>query len=59
MLVRGVEWNAPDFKLTPAIAESLDPSGAQSQILPKILLVDDICTHFKCVIQEIGTLENG
>ena len=57
MLVRGVEWNAPDFKLTPAIAESLDPSGAQSQIPPKVLLINDIRTHFKCVIQEIGNLQ--
>ena len=28
MLVKGVGWTAPNFKLVPAIAESLDPSGA-------------------------------
>ena len=57
MLVKGVEWKAPNFKIVPAVAESLDPNGAQSQIPPKILLVNDIFTHFKCAIQEIGTLE--
>ena len=57
MLVRGTEWKAPSFKLVPAIAESLDPNGAQSQIPPKVLLVNDIRTHFKCTIQEIGTLD--
>ncbi|GLJ26886.1 hypothetical protein SUGI_0525910 [Cryptomeria japonica] len=35
MLVRGVKWTAPNFKLVPAIAESLDPSGAQSRIPSK------------------------
>ncbi|GLJ26565.1 hypothetical protein SUGI_0514850 [Cryptomeria japonica] len=35
MLVKGVEWTAPNFKLIPAIAESLDPSGAQSRIPSK------------------------
>ena len=57
MLVRGVEWKAPNFKLGPMIAESLDPNGAQSQIPPKVLLINDIQTHFKCAVQEIGTLE--
>ena len=57
MLVQGVEWKAPDFKLAPAGAETLDPSEAQSQIPPKVFLVNDIHTHFKCAIQEIGTLE--
>ena len=57
MLVCGVQWKVPDFKLTPAIAETLDPSDAQSQIAPKVLLVNDIHTHLKCAIQEIGTLE--
>ena len=57
MLVKGVEWRAPNFKLAPAIAESLDSQGAQSQIPPKVLLINDIRTHFKCSIQEIGTLE--
>ena len=57
MLVRRVEWKEPNFKLVPTIAKTLDPSGAQSQILPKVLLINDIRTHFKCSIQEIGTLE--
>ena len=57
MLVKGVEWKAPNFKLVPAIAKSLDSQGAQSQIPPKVLLVNYIRTHFKCTIQEIGTLE--
>ena len=30
VLVHGVEWKASNFKLTLAIAETLDPSGAQS-----------------------------
>ena len=42
MLVRGEEWKAPNFKLAPAIAESLDPNGAQSQIPSKVLLVNDM-----------------
>ena len=50
MLVKGVEWKAPNFKLVPTIAESLDPHGAQSQIPPKVLLINDIRTHFKCTI---------
>lgn len=57
MLVRGVEWEVPNFKLSPIVAETLDQSGAQYQITPKVLLVNDICTHFKCASQEIGTLE--
>ena len=57
MLVKGVEWKAPNFKLVPAIAESLDPHGAQSRIPPKVLLINDIRTHFKCTFKEIGTLE--
>ena len=57
MLVKGVEWRAPNFKLAPTIVESLDSQGAQSQIPPKVLLINDIRTHFKCSIQEIGTLE--
>lgn len=57
MLVQGVEWEALDFKLTLAVARTLDPSGAQSQIPRKVLLVSNIRTHFKCAIQEIGTLE--
>ena len=57
MLVQGVEWKVLDFKLVPTIAKTLDPSDAQSQISPKVLLVNDIHTHFKYAIQEIGTLE--
>ena len=57
MLVHWVEWKVPDFKLTPAIVETLDPSSVKSQIPPKVLLINDICTHSKFVIQEIGTLE--
>ena len=57
MLVKGVEWKAPNFKIVPAVAESLDPNGAQSQIPPKVLLINDIRTHFKCSVQEIGTLD--
>ena len=30
MLVKGVEWKDPNFKLVPAIPESLDPHRAQS-----------------------------
>ena len=41
----------------PTIVETLNLSGAQSQIPPKVLLINDIQTHFKCSIQEIGTLE--
>ena len=43
--------------LIPAIAESLDPYGAQIKIPLKVLLINDIRTHFKCNVQEIGTLE--
>ena len=57
ILVRGVEWKAPDFKLAPVVAETLGPRRPQSQIPPKVLLINDIHTHFKCAIQEIGTLE--
>ena len=57
MLVQGVEWKVLDFKLAPMVVETLDPSRAQSQIHPKVLLINDIFTHFKCAIQECGTLE--
>ena len=57
MLVYGVEWKALEFKLTPTVPKTLDPSGAQSQIPPKVLLINDIHSHFKCVRKEIGTLE--
>ena len=52
-----MEWKAPDFKLSPVVAKTLDLSGAQSQIPSKVLLIDDICLHFKCAIQDIGILE--
>ena len=57
MLVWGVEWKALDFKLSLAITETLDLVGAQSQIPSKVLLVNDICSYFHCLIQDIGTLE--
>ena len=57
MLVHGVEWKVPNFKLVPAVVEALDSSGAQSQIPPKVLLINDICNHFKGTIQELKTLE--
>ena len=57
MLVHGVEWKAPYFKLVLAIAEALEPSGAQSKIPPKVLLINDIHSHFKGTIQELKTLE--
>ncbi|GLJ37933.1 hypothetical protein SUGI_0771840 [Cryptomeria japonica] len=38
MLVKGVKWTAPNFKLVPVIAESLDPSGAQSRIPSKVAI---------------------
>ena len=57
MLVKGVEWKAPNFKIIPSIIESLDPYGAQSQIPPKVLMINEIRTHFKCIVQELGTLE--
>ena len=57
MLVQGVEWKALNIKLPPVVVETLDPSRAQSQIPPKVLLVNDIHIHFKCAIEEIGTLE--
>ena len=57
MLVKGVEWKALNFKIVPAIAQTLDPHGAQLQIPPKVLLINDIRTHFSCTMQEIGTLD--
>ena len=53
ILVHGFEWKALDFKLTPMISKTIDPSSGQSQIPLQVLL----CTHLKCLIQEIGTLE--
>lgn len=46
MLVRGVDYKAPKFKLSPAITEALDPASAQSQIPPKVLLVHDIPSFY-------------
>lgn len=57
MLVCGVEWNALDFKLTLVVVETLDLSGVQSQISPKVLLINYIYSNFKCIIYDIGTLE--
>lgn len=57
MLVRGVDYEAPNFKLSPTIVEMLDLVGAQSQILPKVLLVHNIRSYYKCSIQELGTHE--
>ena len=52
-----MEWKAPDFKLSLVIAETLDLRGAQSQIPPKVLLINDIHSHVKFSIQDIITLE--
>ena len=55
MLVKGVEWKEPNFNIVPIVAKSLNLNGAQSKIPP--FLLNDMCTHFKCTIKEIGTLE--
>ena len=57
ILVQGIQWKALNFKLVHAIAKSLYPNGGQSQIPPKVLLINDIQTHCRCLVQEIGTLE--
>ena len=57
MLVCGMKWKVPNFKLTPSIAKSIDPVKEQSKIPSKVLLINDICSHFHYTIQEIGTLE--
>ena len=57
MLVQGMEWKALDFKLSAIIAEILDLSEAQSQIPSKVLLINDIHSHFHCAIQDTRTLE--
>lgn len=57
MLVKGLEWKASNFKLIPIVTEALELNGAQSKIPPKVLLINDICTHFKYSIQKIGTLQ--
>ena len=46
-----------ELQASIAIAKSLDPHKAQSQIPPKVLLINNIQTHFKCTVQEIETLE--
>ena len=48
---------ALDFKLTPAIAENVDPVRAQSIIPTKVLLINGIRSHFHYTIQELVTLE--
>lgn len=57
MLVYGVNCKAPNFKLSLVIVEALSPAGAQSQILPKVLLMHDIYSFYHCSIQELKTLE--
>ena len=57
MLLHGMEWKEPNFKVCPTIPKSIDPTGAQSRIPSKLLLINDIHSHFHCTIQEIGTLE--
>ena len=52
-----MQWRLPGFKLSLTIVETLDPFKAQSQIPSKVLLINDIHSHFHCVIQDIGTLE--
>ena len=42
ILVKVVEWKALNFKLVSAVAESPDPHRSQSQILPKVLLINKI-----------------
>ena len=39
MLVKGVEWKAPNFKIVLAVAETLDPTGTQSQTPTKVILI--------------------
>ena len=50
MLVKEMEWKAQNFKLVATIAKSLNPYGVQSQIPPKVLLINNIHTHSKCVV---------
>ena len=57
MLVHGVDCKVPTFKLCPTIVETLDPTRAQLEILPKVLLVHDICSFYHFSIQQLGTLE--
>ena len=57
MLVWGVEWKAPNFKLSSTIVETLDPTKAQSQIPSNVLLINNIYSDFHYAIQDIKTLE--
>ena len=45
MLVCGVYYKAPNFKLSPKIVDALDPTGAHSQILPKVFNFFDTIRH--------------
>lgn len=56
MLVHGVDCKAPTFKLSLAIAEVLNPTSAQSQIFPKLLLVHEIHSFQDYSIQELGNI---
>ena len=57
MLVCGMEWKVLDFTLYPIITKNVDPSRAQSQIPTKVLLINEIRSHFHYAIQELGALE--
>ena len=57
MLVRGSVWKTRDFKLVPTVIEALDSSSVESQIPLKVLLINDIQSHFKGTIQELGIFE--
>ena len=57
MLVCRFDCKDTTFKLTLVIAEALDPTRAQSQIFPKVLLINDIRAFYNYSIQELGTLE--
>ena len=57
MLVHVVEWKAPYFKLSLAIVKTPDPTGAQSEIPSKLLLVNEIFSYFHYKIKDIGPLE--
>lgn len=56
-LIHGAECELLAFKINQAIAELLDPIGAQSKIPSQVLLVHDICSYYYCSIQELGTHE--
>ena len=57
MLGQGIEWKELDFKLSLTIVETLDLSKALLKIPPKVMLINNTHLHFKCSIQDIGTLE--